>query len=180
MIVVYRLTDLSVGEAEGRRDLVPVGGREVLLIQKPLLQLENLVVGERRPRLPLLLRRLLVGEGQLRLVQLCNGRRRKIFRFSRRINHSSVAKKWGQIIRQIECRTPEGRKEHEPAARIPLLHIILRRLLERVVHKTIAFPNNAVITAARGTIKCRSLTQLEWRGRSDDDCDGSSGDEGRK
>ena len=73
-------TDLGIREAEGGRDLVPVRGREVLLIEKPLLQLENLVVGERRPRLPLLLRRLLVGEGQLRLVQLCN--RTKFFCFS--------------------------------------------------------------------------------------------------
>lgn len=63
-------TDLSIRETEGRRDFVSVRGREVLLIQKPLLQLENLVVGEGRPRLALLLRRLLVGEGQLRLVQL--------------------------------------------------------------------------------------------------------------
>ena len=63
------VTHLGIGESEGRGDFVPVGGREVLLIQKSLFQLENLVVGERRPRLPLLLRGLLVGEGQLRLIQ---------------------------------------------------------------------------------------------------------------
>ena len=39
-----------------------------------------------------------------------------------------------------------------------------RRLLERVVCQ------NVIITAARGAIKCRSLTQLEYY-------DGSSGDE---
>ena len=63
------VTRLSIGESEGRGDLVPVGGREVLLIQKSLFQLENLVVRERRPRLPLLLWGLLVGEGQLRLIE---------------------------------------------------------------------------------------------------------------
>lgn len=53
---------LRVAEAEALRQLVPVGGREVLLVQEPLLQLEDLVVGERRPALPLLLRRLFVAE----------------------------------------------------------------------------------------------------------------------
>lgn len=53
---------LRVAEAEALRQLVPVGGREVLLVQEPLLQLEDLVVGERRPALPLLLRRLSVVE----------------------------------------------------------------------------------------------------------------------
>ena len=77
----YECTDLSIGESEGGGDLVPVGGREVLLVEEPLLQLEDLVVGERRPRLALLLRRLLVGERQLRLVQLCKGRGRQDIQF---------------------------------------------------------------------------------------------------
>lgn len=62
-------TYLGVGKSERRSDLVSVGGREVFLVEEPLLQLEDLVVGEGRPRLPLLLRVLLVRKRQLGRVQ---------------------------------------------------------------------------------------------------------------
>lgn len=50
--------DLRVGESQLLRDLVTVGRRKVLLVQKPLLQFVNLVVREGCPRLSPLLRRL--------------------------------------------------------------------------------------------------------------------------
>lgn len=43
--------DLRVGEPQLLRDLVAIGRRKVLLVQKPLLQFVNLVVREGRPRL---------------------------------------------------------------------------------------------------------------------------------
>lgn len=62
--------DLRVGESQLLRDLVTVGRREVLLVQKPLLQLVNLVVGEGRPRLSPFLRRLPLSEGVEMLATL--------------------------------------------------------------------------------------------------------------
>lgn len=47
---------LRVGQAQAGRDLVPVRRRQVLLVQEALLQLEDLVVGERGARLAFLLR----------------------------------------------------------------------------------------------------------------------------
>jgi hypothetical protein len=47
--------DLGVGQAQRGGDLVAVRRTEVLLVEEPLLQLEDLVVGEGRPRLSLLL-----------------------------------------------------------------------------------------------------------------------------
>lgn len=47
--------DLRVRQSQLLRDLVAIGRREILLVQKPLLQLVNLVVGEGRPRLSPLL-----------------------------------------------------------------------------------------------------------------------------
>lgn len=47
--------NLRVRQAQLLRDLVAIGRRQILLVQKPLLQLVNLVVGEGRPRLSPLL-----------------------------------------------------------------------------------------------------------------------------
>jgi len=44
------------GQAQGGGDLVAIGRRQVLLVEEPLLQLEDLVVGEGGARLALLLR----------------------------------------------------------------------------------------------------------------------------
>lgn len=55
--------DLRVGQSQLLCDLVSVRWREVLLIQKALLQLVNLVVGEGRPRLSPLFWRLSLSEG---------------------------------------------------------------------------------------------------------------------
>lgn len=41
--------DLSVGQPQLGGDLVAIGGRQVLLVEEPLLQLEDLMVGEGRP-----------------------------------------------------------------------------------------------------------------------------------
>lgn len=47
--------DLRVGEAQLLRDLVAIGGGQVLLVQEALFQLVDLVVGESRARLSPLL-----------------------------------------------------------------------------------------------------------------------------
>ena len=46
---------LRVGQAQTGRDFVPIGRTEVFLVEEPFLQFEDLVVGEGRPRFPLLL-----------------------------------------------------------------------------------------------------------------------------
>ena len=48
--------DLRVGQPQLLGDLVPVRRAQVLLVQEALLQLVDLVVGERRARLPTFLR----------------------------------------------------------------------------------------------------------------------------
>lgn len=48
-------THLRVREAQRGRDLVPVRRGQILLVQEPLLELEDLRVGEGGPRFPLLL-----------------------------------------------------------------------------------------------------------------------------
>lgn len=53
---------LGIAETELSRDLIPVGRAQVLLIQKSLLQLENLLIREGGPALALLLRLLTVVE----------------------------------------------------------------------------------------------------------------------
>ena len=45
---LYKVTYLSVCEAQSKRDFVPVRGTEVFLVEKSLLQTENLLVGECR------------------------------------------------------------------------------------------------------------------------------------
>lgn len=47
---------LCVRQPEAGRDLVPIGGAQVFLVQEPFLQLEDLVIGEGRSRFSLLLR----------------------------------------------------------------------------------------------------------------------------
>ena len=73
-----RDSNLCIGKAELGGDLVSVRRRQILLVQEPLLQLEDLVVGESRPGLPLLLGRLLRRERQLRWIQFWKGIRVKI------------------------------------------------------------------------------------------------------
>jgi len=46
---------LSVTEAEIGCDFVPIRGAQVLLVEEPFFQFEDLVVGEGGSRLPLLL-----------------------------------------------------------------------------------------------------------------------------
>ena len=46
---------LGVAERQRLRDLVAVGRRQVLLVEEPLLELVDLLVGERRARLAPLL-----------------------------------------------------------------------------------------------------------------------------
>lgn len=47
---------LGVGQTQRLGDFVPVRWRQVLLVKETLLQLEDLMIGERRPRFPLFLR----------------------------------------------------------------------------------------------------------------------------
>jgi len=61
---------LRVAQAELRGDLVAVGRRQVLLVQEPLLQLEDLVVGEGGARLALLLCVLLPRVEQVQVARL--------------------------------------------------------------------------------------------------------------
>ena len=53
--MTYPGDDLCVGEAQGEGDLVAIGRRQILLVEEPLLQLEDLVVSECRSRFALLL-----------------------------------------------------------------------------------------------------------------------------
>jgi hypothetical protein len=70
--------DLRVAEAQLTRDLVPVCRRQILLVQESLLQLEDLVVGKRCARLPLLLGLLaVVEEVQVIRLPICNTRERQ-------------------------------------------------------------------------------------------------------
>ena len=63
---------LGIAQAELRGDLVAVRRRQVLLVQEPLLQLKDLLVGKGRPAFPLLLRLLSVVE-QVQVARLlCN------------------------------------------------------------------------------------------------------------
>ena len=80
-------------------DLVSVRRRQILLVQEPLLQLEDLVVGESRPGLPLLLGRLLRRERQLRWIQFWKGIRVKIrLSFSIRILPRVITIVLGSLI----------------------------------------------------------------------------------
>lgn len=60
---------LGIAQAQLSRYFVPVRWAQVLLVEEPLLQLEDLLVGERCPALALLLRLLPVVE-QIQMVRL--------------------------------------------------------------------------------------------------------------
>ncbi|MPC48875.1 hypothetical protein E2C01_042661 [Portunus trituberculatus] len=62
LLIIVAATHLRITQAEALRQLVPVSGRKVLLVEEPLLQLKDLVVGEGGAALSLLLRRLPVVE----------------------------------------------------------------------------------------------------------------------
>ena len=53
------LTDLVIGKSQSEGYLVPIHWRDVFLVNKALLEAEDLSVGEGGPALPLLLGRLL-------------------------------------------------------------------------------------------------------------------------
>ena len=59
--------DLGVGESKRLRNLVPISGREIFLIEKPFLQLVDLLISESRPRLAPLFRWLRFAE-QMQMV----------------------------------------------------------------------------------------------------------------
>ena len=72
--------DLGVGQTQRQGDLVSIGRWQVLLIEEALLQLENLVVGEGRPRFPLLLG-LLARTEQLRVTRRVTWKQQKKKKF---------------------------------------------------------------------------------------------------
>lgn len=63
---------LGVAQTQLSGDLVPVGRAQVLLVQEPLLQLEDLLIRERGPALALLLRLLAIVEQVQVIGLLCN------------------------------------------------------------------------------------------------------------
>lgn len=69
--------DLRIGQSQLLRDLVTVGRREVLLVEEPLLQLIDLMVGEGCPRLSPLLRSLPLTEGVQVFPTLMRGGHRR-------------------------------------------------------------------------------------------------------